>query len=83
MNNLNLSPEKLEMLLNLVGQKTGASPDQLRQQLEQGNFNDTIGKMNPQQGQMLNSLLSNPKMLEQLLNTPKAQQLLRTLMGGK
>ena len=39
--------------------------------------------INQDQAAQINRLLSNPQALEQLLNTPRAKQLLNELMGGK
>ncbi len=82
-NTPDLSPDKMEQLLQLAGKKMGTDPRKLQQQLEQGAFDDAIRGLNQNQQAMFHQVLQDPKALEQLLSTPKAQQLLRTLMGGK
>lgn len=78
-----LSPEKMEELLRIAGKQMGTDPRKLQQQLEQGIFTDALKGMNQGQQQMFQQVVNDPKALEQLLNTPKAQQILRALMGGK
>lgn len=82
-NTPNISPEKLNELLNLAGKKMGTDPMKLKNQLEQGAFNDVLKNVSPQQSQNINKVLSDPKALEALLNSPKAKLLLQSLMGGK
>lgn len=83
MNNQNISPETINQLLNLAGQKMGTDPMKLKAQLEQGAFSDVLGKLPKGQGEMVSSMLNNPAALEKMLNTPKAQQMLKDLMGGR
>ena len=73
-NNPQMNKARLDMLLSMAGKKLGTDPSKLKSQLEQGAFD---------QAAQINRLLSNPQALEQLLNTPRAKQLLNELMGGK
>ena len=43
--NFNLSPEQTQQLLNIAGEKLGADPEQLRQQLESGKLDGLMGKL--------------------------------------
>ncbi|MEG0899115.1 MAG: hypothetical protein RSD67_00020 [Oscillospiraceae bacterium] len=83
MNNTNLNPDQLNNLLNIAGKKLGTDPNQLRKNLESGKMNDVIKNMSPAQAAKINQLMSNPKALELMLNTPQARELLKRLSGGK
>lgn len=82
-NNQNISPETINKLLAMAGQKMGTDPMKLKSQLEAGAFEDVIKKMPKGQSTMVNSMLNNPQALQELLNSPKAQKLLKDLMGGR
>lgn len=79
----NLNGQNLDALLQMAGRKIGADPAKLKAQLEQGAFDDVIKGLNAKQSAQINQLLSNPKALEQMLNTPGAQKMLKDLMGGR
>lgn len=83
MNNQNLDSKKLNELIGMASQKLGTDPQKLKAQLEKGAFDDVIKNLNSKQSNQINQLLNNPKALEQVLNTPQAQKLLRDLMGGR
>ena len=82
-NNFDLTPEQTQRLLNIAGQKLGADPAHLQQQLENGRLNDLLGRMNPQQSARLNQLLQDPEALKQTLSSPAVRLMLNNLLGGK
>jgi len=82
-NTPNISKETLDQMLNMAGRKMGTDPMKLKEQLEKGAFHEALGKIPPRQSAQINQVLNDPKALEQLLSSPKAQQMLRGLMGGK
>lgn len=83
MNNLNLSPDKMESLLKIASQKLGKEPDELKNQLEQGNLNNVIGGLNPKLQNQISSIANNPKAIEAMLQNPNVANMLSGLMGGK
>ncbi len=82
-NNLNLSPDQVDSLLKMAGEKLGTDPNQLRQQLENGNLNNILGKMDPGSAAQVNKVLQDPQALQQMLSSQKVQIMLKTLLGGK
>ena len=82
-NNFDLTPEQTRRLLNIAGQKLGADPAQLQQQLESGRLNDLLGKMDPQQSARLSQLLKDPEALKQTLSSPAVRLMLNNLLGGR
>lgn len=82
-NKENFNSEQIKFLLENAGKKMGANPEILKQQLKNGNVNDIIGSMPPDKAAKINKILSNPKAIEEIMNTPQAQELLKKLKGGK
>ncbi len=75
------TPKDQEAMLKLVGGKLGISPTELKSQLESGNLQSTLGKMNPDQAKKFNSIIGNQKTMEQFINSPQAQALIKKLSG--
>jgi len=78
MNNLNLSDDKVNALLNMASQKLGKSPDDLKSQLQSGNLDSLMGGIDPKAASQIQNLLSNPAALEALMKNEQ----LRKLLGG-
>ncbi len=78
----NMSPEKLNMLLNMAGKKLGVNPNSLKSSLESGDLKGVMNGMNPEAAQKFNNIVSNPKELEKIMNSPQAQELIKKLMEG-
>ncbi len=82
-NNLNLSPDQVDSLLRMAGEKLGTDPNQLRQQLESGSLGNILGKMDPGSAAQVNKVLQDPQALQQMLSSQKVQVMLKALLGGK
>ena len=82
-NTPNLSNDTIQQMLKMAGEKMGTDPVKLRRQLEQGAFQEALGKIPSGQSARIQQVLNDPKALEALLNSPKAKQMLQNLMGGK
>ncbi|MBQ6829999.1 MAG: hypothetical protein IJO59_02610 [Clostridia bacterium] len=61
------TPEQLQALLQFAAKQLGTTPDQLQKTVQ----NTDVG-----------NLVNDPKKVEQLLSSPKAQALLREWLGG-
>lgn len=68
-------------LLEMVGKKLGKDPGMLQQQLAAGKYDSVLNGLNPNDSQKLQTLLNNPKLAQQVINTPQAQQMLKKLLG--
>ncbi len=79
----NISGEQLELLIQIAARRMGQDPDRLRQMLASGGAQQLLGNLNPQQAQQVGQLLSNPKAMEQFLNSPQARKLMSELLGGR
>ena len=76
-------PQAMEALLKTVSGKLGVPPEQLRNELMQGKFDNALKNMKPDEAKKFNAILSNPKMLEKFMSAPQAQALYNKLTGGK
>ena len=81
MNNLNLSDEKVNSLLQIAAKKLGKDPEELKTQLQSGSLDNLTQNMNPKASQQFQSLLSNPKAAEAMLSDPKVQTMISALLG--
>ena len=61
------TPEQLQALLQFAAKQLGTTPDQLQKTVQ----NTDVG-----------NLVNDPKKVEQLLSSPKAQALIREWLGG-
>lgn len=75
----NVDPQKMNALLNVVGNKLNMSPEQLKKELEEGKFDKAIGNMKPDEAEKFNAVMKNPKLLDSIMSTPQAKELYRKL----
>ena len=80
-NNFNISPDQMDSLLALAGKKMGKDPEKLREQMQSGQMDGILKTLNPNQQAQIQILMNNPAAIEQLMNSPKVQMLLKGLMG--
>lgn len=83
MNNLNLSQDNFNALLQMAGKKLGKDPEELKAQLESGNVDNLTRGLDAKSAKQLNSVLSNPKLLEAMMNSDQVKKLLSGLAGGQ
>ena len=79
MKKLNLSDDKVSSLLGLAGKKLGKDPEALREQLQTGDVNSVLSGLDEKSAARVQSVLSNPKAIESLMNNPQLQQLISGL----
>ena len=79
MNNNKLNNE----MLNMASKKLGISPEQLQSSAQNGELNNIMKNMPKNQADKVQEVLSDKDQLEKLLQSEKAQRLLKMLMGGK
>ena len=74
-----ISPAQLELLLKMAGKQLHIDPQELRRQLESGDLRAVSTGFSGQSSQQLDSLLSDPQKVQQLLSQPDLQKFLQTL----
>ncbi len=76
-----LNNSEINNLLNGLSQRLNTSPEQLKENLQNGNLNSVVNKMNSYQAKKLQKILDDPKQSEKILNSPQAQAIIKKLMG--
>ncbi len=76
-------PSSLDEMLKKASQKLGTSPENLKKVAEEKNINHLLKNISAKESQKIEKTLSNKEELSKLLSTPKAQQLLKKLLGEK
>lgn len=80
---MNLSPDKMDTLLNMAGKKLGKDPQNLKRELENGNLKQAISGLDPSTQSKISEIVNNPKALEAVLQSDKFKSMLSGLMGKK
>ena len=78
---MNISPEKLDMLLKTAGQRLGKDPQALKNQLQSGSL-DGLGIDQSQQRQ-IGDLLKDPQAMAKFFEQPQIKDMLQQLMKGR
>ncbi|MBQ2750997.1 MAG: hypothetical protein IJF25_00320 [Oscillospiraceae bacterium] len=78
---MNISPEKLDMLLKTAGQRLGKDPQVLKNQLQSGSL-DGLGIDQNQQRQ-IGGLLKDPQAMAKFFEQPQIKDMLQQLMKGR
>ena len=81
MNNADI--QNLNSLLQVVSQKLGVPPEQLKKELEAGKFDTALKNMTAAEAGKFQQAVKNPKMLDKMMSTPQAKALYQKLTGGK
>lgn len=81
MSQFQLSESQMDRLLNMAGKKMGTDPNQLKQQMQNGQANALLGALPKDKQAQINALMQDPQAVEQFMQNPKVQQLLRGIMG--
>lgn len=78
---MKMQSSQMDGLLQMVGQKLGVSPEQLRSDLESGKLEQAIQRMPKKEAATVQNIINDPKKMEKLMNTPQAKALYEKLMG--
>ena len=79
----NSSIQNLNGLLQTVSRKLSIPPEQLRQELEAGKFDNALKNMSPAEANKFQQVVKNPQMIDKIMSTPQAKALYQKLTGGK
>ena len=70
----------LNDLINQAGKAAGVDPKNLKQTIDSGKLDNLLSKLNPKDADKFRQIVQNPKMAEQMLNTPQAKLLIKQFM---
>ncbi|MEG1448662.1 MAG: hypothetical protein RR048_04020 [Oscillospiraceae bacterium] len=79
----NINQDKLNDLLKFASKKLGTSEENLKNLSNNGNIENTVKNLKGVDMNKFNSIMNDPKKLEDVLNSPQAKNLLSKLMEGK
>lgn len=64
-------------LIQQASKKLGASPEALKQQVNNGKLDEIMKKLPPQQAQSFQNILNNPELAKKLMDTPQAKAIMQ------
>ncbi|CAB1256648.1 conserved protein of unknown function [Ruminococcaceae bacterium BL-6] len=70
-----------QVLLNLLAQRLGKKPEELQQQAQNGNLQNLLSGMDPNDAAKLQQVLSDQQAVQKLMSSPQAQALLKKLQN--
>lgn len=77
---MDLQNPNVSKLLNMVGKKLGTDPKALEKDLAAGKFDPVLQNLNPSDAAKFQHLVNNPMLAQQVINTPQAQQVLKSII---
>ena len=78
-----LTPEQLQALLKYASQRLGTTPENLAQTVNNNGVESLASKLSPSDRAKFQAVVSDKSKMEQMLNSPQAQQLIEQLMKKK
>ena len=82
MNNMNLTPEKINQFLEITGKQLGEDPETLRSSLEKGNAEALLNSLDPKYRKKVNQVMSDPDQIQKIMQSEQVINLLGKIMGG-
>lgn len=75
--------QSLDAMLEKASQKLGTDSEKLKSAASKGKISDLLKNLGNKEAQKVTNILSDKEATKKLLSTPKAQQLLKKLLGDK
>ena len=79
----NNNNDKVENLLNSVSKYLGKDPQSLKESMQNGNIAQSLSNLNSEDAAKINKVLNDKNLASKLLSSPKAQKLLKDIMGDQ
>ncbi len=80
MNENALTKEQMYALLQIASKKLGTTPTQMAESFNKGGLDGLTASLSPENASRLQSFIGDRGRAEQLLNSPKAQEVIRQLL---
>lgn len=74
---------KLNNLLETLSRQLGSDPEKLKKDVKSKNINEIVKNLNPKDAERIKKVFSNKTVASSILSSPKAQKLLKDLLGDK
>jgi len=80
---MNMNQKNLDALLSMASKKAGVSPDEFKKNLQNGDLSQITKVMSKDDNAKLQQALADKKILNKIMSSPEAQDIMRKLSGGK
>lgn len=81
--NNNNNNDKIEDLLRTVSSRLGKDPQDLKNAVQSGNFQNIFANLDSADAQKIEQMLSDKNAASKLLSSEQAQQMIKNLLGEK
>lgn len=78
-NNMNPTPEQINMMLQLVGKKLNTDPAKLKAMIEKGDIGGITGSLGGPMGKKLGEVLDNPQQMKEMMGSADLPSILNQL----
>lgn len=75
--------KQIQDIINSLAQKLGQKPEAIQNNVQNGDVNKILSRMDSKQAQKVQNILNDREQTEKILNTPQAQALIKKFMGDK
>ncbi len=79
----NLTPDQLQALLQYASKRLGTTPEQLAKTVQTGGVEGLQNRLSPEHLAKLQALMNDKEKTQQLINSPKMQQLIQQILNNK
>ncbi len=83
MNDRSITPDQLNALLQYASKRLGTTPEQLAKTVQAGGTDSIASKLPSDKAAQFAALAGDQAKMQELLNSPQAQQLIQQLMNQK
>lgn len=83
MSDQNNNNDQIEKLLQAVSEHLSTDKEKIKSAVQNSDFSEAFKNLDSKDAQKLQKVLSNKAISSKILSTPKAQQILKDLMGNK
>jgi hypothetical protein len=77
-----ITPDQLQALIAYASKQLGMTPEQLQKTVQTGGLGALSDKVSPDSAAQIAALAGDREKAQQLLNSPRAQALMKQLLGG-
>lgn len=83
MSDKNNKSEQLNILLQALSSRLGTNPKELKSAAEQGNINNLLKGLHPDDAEKIQKVLSDKDAAQKILSSAQAQKLMKKFLGDK
>ena len=77
-----MNNNELQKLIATFANKTGSTPEDIKEKVNKEKADELLKSLNEKQAQQVQSIMSDPKKTQEILNSPMAQAIIKRLMNN-